>query len=81
MRNYFKQAWGSVRSLWTRITKKVTKLLDDFSMRRVKNMKGYKVVAVTASTRAPIRDAVAPAPSHDTVAIQMDELDDWNVIA
>lgn len=48
------------------IAKTVSKMLDDYSVRRVENMKGYKVVT-------------APAPQvPDTV--QMDELEDWNVV-
>jgi hypothetical protein len=77
MKNFFKKAWGTVRTLWSRISKTVGKMLDDFSMRRVKNMKGYKVVVTptvsTASTQAT-------AQAQDTVTIQMDELDDWNVV-
>lgn len=78
MKNYFKKAWGSVRTLWSRITKTVGKLLDDFSMRRVKNMKGYKVVTTpTVSTASTQATQQVP---QDTVSIQMDELEDWNVV-
>lgn len=77
MKNFVKKAWGSVRTLWSRITKTVGKLLDDFSMRRVKNMKGYKVVMTTAVSTASTQ---ATAHAQDTVSIQMDELDDWNVV-
>lgn len=78
MKNYFKKAWGSVRTLWRRMTKTLGKMLDDFSVRRVNNMKGYKVVVTptvsTASTQS------TPQVPQDTVSIQMDELDDWNVV-
>ena len=76
MKNYFKKAWGTVRTLWSRISKTVGKMIDDFSMRRVKNMKGYKVVTTTVSTAS----TQATQQAQDTVTIQMDELDDWNVV-
>lgn len=76
MKNFVKKAWGSVKRIWSRIAKTVSKLIDDFSMRRVKNMKGYKIVTTpsvcTASTQATTQ--------QDSVAVQMDELDDWNVV-
>lgn len=78
MKNFVKKAWGTVRTLWSRIAKTVGKLLDDFSMRRVKNMKGYKVVTTPTVSTASTQASHHAAP--DTVTIQMDELDDWNVV-
>lgn len=77
MRNVFKRTWAALRRAWSRVAKAVGRYLDEYALRRVRDMKGYKVVACP---QEPSVSVVTVKVDRQDRQDCKDDMDDWAVV-